>query len=81
MPRLRARIRSADGDLDAALEDTARALDQARASNQLQMLCPALAVRARVLASARNLDEAERTVDELIELGRRSWSFSPRPPG
>ena len=74
---VRARIRLADGDLDAALEDTARALDQARASNQLQMLCPALAVRARVLASARNLDEAERTVDELMELWATKLELFP----
>jgi hypothetical protein len=65
---VRARIRLANGDLDAALEDTARALDQARASNQPQMLCPALAVRARVLAAAGNLDEAAAAVDELLEL-------------
>jgi tetratricopeptide (TPR) repeat protein len=65
---VRARIRLANGNLDGALEDTARALDQARASDQPQMLCPALAVRARVLASVHELDEADRTVDELMGL-------------
>ena len=65
---VRGRIRLARGDFEGALDDTVRALDQGRASNQPQMLCPALAVRARVLASTGALDEATQIVDELLAL-------------
>jgi class 3 adenylate cyclase/tetratricopeptide (TPR) repeat protein len=73
----RARIRLARGEFDGALDDSTRALDQARASNQPQMLCPALAVRARVLASAGALDEAGQMVDELLALWANKLNLFP----
>ena len=74
---VRGRIRLARGDLAGALDDTVRALSQARASNQPQMLCPALAVRARVLASAGDLDEAASIVDELLALWAEMLNLFP----
>ena len=74
---MRGRIRLAKGDLDVALDDTARALHQARALNQPQLLFPALATRARVLASAQALDEAAQAVDELVALWAEKLNVFP----
>ena len=67
---LRGRIRLARGDVVGALDDTAIALEQARASNEPQFLFPALAVRARVLAASDAFGEAAVVADELLE----QWS-------
>ena len=67
---MRGRIRLARGDLEGALDDTAKALQQARASNEPQRLCPALAVRAWALAEAEAVPEATQCVDELLTLWR-----------
>jgi len=74
---IRARIRFARSDLDGALEDSARALDQARSSNEPQMLYPALAVRARLLCAAGSPLEAGEIVDELITLWAAKSSVFP----
>jgi tetratricopeptide (TPR) repeat protein len=63
---MRGRIRLARNEIEGALEDAAEALDQARVSNEPQMLYPALAFRARALAAAGDHDEAARVTDELL---------------
>ncbi len=67
---MRGRIRLARGDLEGALDDTAKAVQRARASNEPQRLCPALAVRAWALAEAEAVPEATQCVDELLTLWR-----------
>jgi class 3 adenylate cyclase len=66
----RGRIRLARGDIGAALDDTLEAVEKARLSEEPQMLCPALAARARALVAAGSLGEASQVVDELLAL----WS-------
>ena len=66
----RGRIALARGDLASALDDTATALADARHSEAPQMLCPALAVRARALIASEAHDEAAQVVDELLALWR-----------
>jgi class 3 adenylate cyclase/tetratricopeptide (TPR) repeat protein len=63
----RGRIRLARGHLNDALQDSQRALDLARASNDRQNLDPALAFGARVLLAAARGAEAGRLADELLE--------------
>ena len=73
---IRARIRFARSDLEGALEDSGRALEQARTTNEPQMLYPALAVRARLLCAAGAPGEAGEVVGELMELwGAKSSVF------
>jgi class 3 adenylate cyclase/tetratricopeptide (TPR) repeat protein len=67
---MRGRMRLGRGDVECAIEDSVIALQQARASNEPQMLFPALAFRARALAATAEVDAAGKTVDELLEL----WS-------
>jgi class 3 adenylate cyclase/tetratricopeptide (TPR) repeat protein len=74
---VRARIRLARGDLEGALDDSARALDQARASDEPQMLCPAFAVRARVLSATDALAEARQVVRELVALWATKSNLFP----
>jgi class 3 adenylate cyclase/tetratricopeptide (TPR) repeat protein len=74
---VRARIRLARGDIDGALDDSAQALEQARASNEPQMLCPALAVRARALAAAGVHENAGQVVDELLALWISKMNLFP----
>jgi class 3 adenylate cyclase len=64
----RARIRLARGELADALDDSSKALNRARGSEEPQMLCPALAVHARALVAAGARDEAVQVVDELLAL-------------
>jgi tetratricopeptide (TPR) repeat protein len=63
---VRARIRLARGDLDGAVEDSARALEFARRTQDPAALCEGLALRARVLAEAAQSDEAALVADELL---------------
>jgi class 3 adenylate cyclase/tetratricopeptide (TPR) repeat protein len=65
---VRGRIRLARGELADALDDTLKAVEKARDSGQPQMLCPALAVRARALVAAGARDDAAQAVDELLAL-------------
>jgi class 3 adenylate cyclase/tetratricopeptide (TPR) repeat protein len=74
---VRGRIRLARGDVTGALDDTEKALQQARASNEPQMLCPALAVRARALAEAESVAEASQCVDELVLLWTSKLDLVP----
>jgi class 3 adenylate cyclase/tetratricopeptide (TPR) repeat protein len=67
---MRGRIRVARNDLEGALDDTAKALQQARASTEPQRLCAALAIRAWTLAEAAAVAEAVQCVDELLTLWR-----------
>ena len=69
---MRGRIRLGRGDLDGAIEDSVIGLRQARASNEPQMLFPALAFCAHALAAAGDHDEASRLADELLADGGRS---------
>ena len=63
---VRAWIRLARGDLAGALDDSATALGFARRANDAAALCPALALRARVLAEARRREEAMPIADEAV---------------
>jgi hypothetical protein len=63
---VRARIRLARGDVDGAVEDSARALEFARRTQEPAALCEGLALRARVLAETARRDEAALVVDELL---------------
>jgi len=62
----RGRIRLARGQLDAALEDAAAALDLAREAADPQSRNPTLAFRARVLLAAGAAGEAEVLAEELL---------------
>ncbi len=64
------RIHIARGDVTAALDDTLAALEKARSAEDPQMLCPALAVRARALAAAGARQDADAVVDELLAMWR-----------
>jgi hypothetical protein len=71
-------LRLARGDVEGALEDSARLLEDARAQGDPQVGFPALAARAHVLYEAGEEEEAAVVVDELL----RRWRVSPSsPPG
>ncbi len=74
---MRGRIRLGRGDVEGALEDSVIALRQARASNEPQMLFPALAFRARVLAATDEPEAAAETADELLALWRPRLNVVP----
>jgi class 3 adenylate cyclase/tetratricopeptide (TPR) repeat protein len=74
---VRARIRLARDDVGGALAESDKALECARASNQPQMLCPALAVRARVLAADDRHGDAADAVDELLGLWDEKLNLVP----
>jgi class 3 adenylate cyclase/tetratricopeptide (TPR) repeat protein len=63
---VRAWIRLARGDHAGALEDSVWALDFARRAEDVPALCQGLALRARVLAEAGNMDEAAAIADDAI---------------
>ncbi len=74
----RAQLRLARGDVEGALEDSIRLLEDARAQGDPQVGFPALAARAHVLYEAGEEEEAAAAVDELL----RRWRVSPSsPPG
>ena len=60
------------GRLDKALEDATRLRDFARQARYLQAMFPAVALRARVLASAGRHEEAWEDVTELLRVWRQS---------
>jgi class 3 adenylate cyclase/tetratricopeptide (TPR) repeat protein len=60
------------GQLDEALEDATRLCDFARGARYLQLMFPALALRARILASAGRYEEAWADVAELLQIWRQS---------
>jgi tetratricopeptide (TPR) repeat protein len=62
----RGRIRLARGELDGALQDSARVLQLARESGDRQDLDPALAFAARALLAGSHTTEAAQLVDELL---------------
>jgi hypothetical protein len=74
---VRARICLARDEVAEAIGESGKALDLARASNQPQMLCPALAVRARVLAADGREADAAEAVDELFELWDEKLNLVP----
>jgi class 3 adenylate cyclase/tetratricopeptide (TPR) repeat protein len=63
-----ARIRLAHGNLVGALEDADAGLTLARHANSLEILYPALAVRARVLLAAGRSEDAAMQADELLAM-------------
>jgi class 3 adenylate cyclase len=74
---MRGRIWLARDNVAGALDDADIALEQARASNEPQMLYPALAFRARALAEANGGDEAARLADELMALWTSKLTVFP----
>ena len=75
----RAQLRLARGNVEDAVEDSARLLEHARAQGDPQVSLPALAARAHVLYEAGDEDEAARAVDELLARWRESPSSAPGP--
>lgn len=63
---LRAAIRVARGDVSGALSDAARASEVARRGKDPQVLHPALAFEARLLASVGEVADASAVADELL---------------
>jgi class 3 adenylate cyclase/tetratricopeptide (TPR) repeat protein len=63
---LRAVIRLSRGDLEGALEDTAKALDLARESDEPHVLWGALSVRAWMVSEAGSTADAARLLDEVL---------------
>jgi class 3 adenylate cyclase len=63
---LRAVIKLSYGDLDGALEDTAKTLTLARESDDPRVLWGALSVRAWMLSEAGDLRQAEALLDEVL---------------
>jgi tetratricopeptide (TPR) repeat protein len=60
------------GQLDAALEDATRLRDFAREAKDLQSMFPALALRARILASAGEYEQARADAAELVRIWQQS---------
>jgi class 3 adenylate cyclase/tetratricopeptide (TPR) repeat protein len=60
------------GQLDKALEDATRLRDFAREATDLQSMFPALALRARILASAGRYEEARADAAELLRIWQQS---------
>ena len=71
----RALIRLARGEDEGALEDTARAVEDARRDGYPQAIYPATGTRAFVLASIGDLEAAETLVDELAALRHEHFTF------
>jgi class 3 adenylate cyclase/tetratricopeptide (TPR) repeat protein len=64
---VRALVRLARGDLEGALDDTARSVMRAREVKDAQNLCPTLAVRAFVLLSTGEPDIARELAREVVD--------------
>ena len=69
---VRSGIVLARGQLDTALEDATRLRDFAREAKDLQSMFPALALRARILASAGRYEEARADAAELLRIWQQS---------
>ena len=67
-------LRLARGDVEAALEDQAELLISARQAKDPQVLHPALAVSAYLLAAADRADEGQRILAELFAAGTADLS-------
>jgi class 3 adenylate cyclase/tetratricopeptide (TPR) repeat protein len=75
----RAELRLATGNVEGAIEDSARLLEDARAQGDPQVGFPALAARAQVLYEAGEGAEAAAAVDELLARWRASPSSAAGP--
>ena len=75
----RARLRLARGNVEGALEDSARLLEHAQAQGDPQVSFPALATRGQVLYEAGEEEEAGAAVDELLARWRESPSSAAGP--
>jgi tetratricopeptide (TPR) repeat protein len=70
---VRAYLRLARDDVEAALEDQAAALSSARLAKDPQVLYPAVALSCCVLAEAGRVEEGNQLFDELIAAGPRAF--------
>jgi tetratricopeptide (TPR) repeat protein len=73
---VRSRIRLARGERTGALEDSTRALDLGRRADYPEVVVPALALQARVLAETGRTEEAAPLTDELLTLWPKSCPTS-----
>ena len=71
---LRAVIRASYGDMEGALDDTAKGLEIARKSRDPRVLWGALAVRAWMLSEAGCTAEAEELLDQILDDARTAAS-------
>jgi class 3 adenylate cyclase/tetratricopeptide (TPR) repeat protein len=74
---MRGRIRLARGDAAGALLDAARAVEFARAAEDVQMLYPALAFGARVEVAAGSREAGEVLTDDLLAIWRSKLELYP----
>jgi tetratricopeptide (TPR) repeat protein len=65
---VRARVRFARDEADGSLADSARALELGRHAGYPELLVPALALRARLLAATGAAAEAAELADQLLEV-------------
>jgi class 3 adenylate cyclase/tetratricopeptide (TPR) repeat protein len=75
----RARLRLAKGQVEGAVEDSAKLVDHARIQGDPQVAFPAFATRAHVLYEAGRHAEAGIAVDELLDRWRASPSSAAGP--
>jgi len=75
----RARLRLAMGNVEGAVEDSARLLEHARAQGDPQVSFPAMATRSQVLYEAGEEEEAGAAVEELLARWRESPSSAAGP--
>ncbi|MFL5736568.1 MAG: AAA family ATPase [Actinomycetota bacterium] len=68
-------IREARGDLQGALADTERAIELARTARDHQLLGPVLVMRGNILHAAGKSAEAERLLNEVLDLGEGAVAF------
>jgi class 3 adenylate cyclase/tetratricopeptide (TPR) repeat protein len=73
---VRARIRFARGDTGGALSDGAASVEAARRAKDPQVIYPALAARAALLARLGQVEEAAALMDELQERWRGEVMFA-----
>ncbi len=73
----RAVVRLGRDDDEGALEDTAVALESSRQDGYPQAILPALSVRAFVLLSTGSPDEAEKLLDEVLEVKNQTDARIP----
>jgi class 3 adenylate cyclase/tetratricopeptide (TPR) repeat protein len=72
----RAKARLARGDVDGALDDMRKAVEQARRAGDPQALEPTLARAVRVYAEIGLIDEARQLADELVAAHPVVYTFS-----